>query len=99
MTKLVTHSSSWEGATPFLSVLIPFYRDDASTLFQDLEAQAKDLPIEVLLQDDGTGDSQLTSQMKSLIESSSVAARLYTCLLYTSPSPRDLSTSRMPSSA
>ena len=29
-----------------------------------------------------------------------VSARgLYTCLLYTSPSPRDLSTSRMPSSA
>ena len=25
--------------------------------------------------------------------------RLYDCLLYTSPSPRDLSTSRMPSSA
>ena len=24
---------------------------------------------------------------------------VYTCLLYTSPSPRDLSTSRMPSSA
>ena len=27
------------------------------------------------------------------------AANSYTCLLYTSPSPRDLSTSRMPSSA
>ena len=27
------------------------------------------------------------------------SAVLYTCLLYTSPSPRDLSTSRMPSSA
>ena len=26
-------------------------------------------------------------------------ALFYTCLLYTSPSPRDLSTSRMPSSA
>ena len=26
-------------------------------------------------------------------------ARIYDCLLYTSPSPRDLSTSRMPSSA
>ena len=26
-------------------------------------------------------------------------AELYSCLLYTSPSPRDLSTSRMPSSA
>ena len=28
-----------------------------------------------------------------------LAAMAYTCLLYTSPSPRDLSTSRMPSSA
>ena len=28
-----------------------------------------------------------------------IGARLYYCLLYTSPSPRDLSTSRMPSSA
>ena len=28
-----------------------------------------------------------------------LGARLYGCLLYTSPSPRDLSTSRMPSSA
>ena len=27
------------------------------------------------------------------------ATKLYNCLLYTSPSPRDLSTSRMPSSA
>ena len=26
-------------------------------------------------------------------------AQIYICLLYTSPSPRDLSTSRMPSSA
>ena len=29
----------------------------------------------------------------------SANAHAYTCLLYTSPSPRDLSTSRMPSSA
>ena len=29
----------------------------------------------------------------------SLPTNLYTCLLYTSPSPRDLSTSRMPSSA
>ena len=28
-----------------------------------------------------------------------IANRIYGCLLYTSPSPRDLSTSRMPSSA
>ena len=33
------------------------------------------------------------------IESSTVEDLRETCLLYTSPSPRDLSTSRMPSSA
>ena len=35
----------------------------------------------------------------SLIEGEQVSTPVYTCLLYTSPSPRDLSTSRMPSSA
>ena len=29
----------------------------------------------------------------------SKSGKIYSCLLYTSPSPRDLSTSRMPSSA
>ena len=33
------------------------------------------------------------------LETSNVGAVLMGCLLYTSPSPRDLSTSRMPSSA
>eukprot|EP00831_Metopus_contortus_P030451 TRINITY_DN24966_c0_g1_i1.p1 TRINITY_DN24966_c0_g1~~TRINITY_DN24966_c0_g1_i1.p1 ORF type:complete len:180 (-),score=17.84 TRINITY_DN24966_c0_g1_i1:125-664(-) len=33
------------------------------------------------------------------INESSTASKCFTCLLYTSPSPRDLSTSRMPSSA
>ena len=32
-------------------------------------------------------------------EGTEALSRLYACLLYTSPSPRDLSTSRMPSSA
>ena len=32
-------------------------------------------------------------------DSNEVAVTIHTCLLYTSPSPRDLSTSRMPSSA
>ena len=41
--------------------------------------------------------TQLTTDPAPLV----VGDRLYvyTCLLYTSPSPRDLSTSRMPSSA
>ena len=35
----------------------------------------------------------------SPLERSEIQRRQYSCLLYTSPSPRDLSTSRMPSSA
>ena len=33
------------------------------------------------------------------VENDEEGVELYRCLLYTSPSPRDLSTSRMPSSA
>ena len=36
---------------------------------------------------------------KRLVSYNSSSQGLYVCLLYTSPSPRDLSTSRMPSSA
>ena len=36
---------------------------------------------------------------ETTVEASAVEIYKYTCLLYTSPSPRDLSTSRMPSSA
>ena len=42
------------------------------------------------------------SKVKALVARSShlgMSAVATTCLLYTSPSPRDLSTSRMPSSA
>ena len=38
-----------------------------------------------------------SEEMETPVEPS--AAKSYICLLYTSPSPRDLSTSRMPSSA
>ena len=37
--------------------------------------------------------------VQDFIESNGNVAKIYDCLLYTSPSPRDLSTSRMPSSA
>ena len=38
-------------------------------------------------------------EMKALILDSETSGIISICLLYTSPSPRDLSTSRMPSSA
>ena len=37
--------------------------------------------------------------LKQITPSRALAEQHYGCLLYTSPSPRDLSTSRMPSSA
>ena len=36
---------------------------------------------------------------RAIVEAAQQFGRFFTCLLYTSPSPRDLSTSRMPSSA
>ena len=52
------------------------------------------------------GDTSLQEKLKAAGDSDAVLAiakeaghSISTCLLYTSPSPRDLSTSRMPSSA
>ena len=45
----------------------------------------------------GQGAALVKNMSGAIVESSSVMGAV--CLLYTSPSPRDLSTSRMPSSA
>ena len=42
---------------------------------------------------------EVSPQMREYERFNTVVANAYICLLYTSPSPRDLSTSRMPSSA
>ena len=59
--------------------------------FQDLKDR---LDREAELAGDGTG---VYDDVRAPSESDSVKYK--NCLLYTSPSPRDLSTSRMPSSA
>ena len=41
----------------------------------------------------------MSSDLYDLLVGHEVGHALYTCLLYTSPSPRDRTTSRMPSSA
>ena len=46
----------------------------------------------------GSGKTTLISAMAGL-QAPDLGGVIYNCLLYTSPSPRDLSTSRMPSSA
>ena len=64
------------------------------------------IPVaEVIDVDQQAGKTKLTLELTNQGESSIkknaaiVVNRLKACLLYTSPSPRDLSTSRMPSSA
>ena len=44
-------------------------------------------------------ENSLTNQMASAKQNKSEDKQLYPCLLYTSPSPRDRTRSRMPSSA
>lgn len=53
---------------PLLSVLIPFYRDDPSSLVRALDAQARDVDagIEIVLCDDGSGDAALTASLEVL---------------------------------
>ena len=44
-------------------------------------------------------ESQKQQLIQNGIEEQNILVEIGSCLLYTSPSPRDLSTSRMPSSA
>ena len=58
--------------------------------------------LAVLLKTDyGASEIFTAKQVAGTIERHKLGTKhhLYACLLYTSPSPRDLSTSRMPSSA
>ena len=48
---------------------------------------------------DGPADWLHTPNLKRLASNSTKFRNAYTCLLYTSPSPRDRTRSRMPSSA
>ncbi|MBO9500662.1 glycosyltransferase family 2 protein [Brevundimonas sp. A19_0] len=75
-----TDSPTWAGATPRLSVLIPFLRDDPTDLLNRLEAEAPDLngQAEVVLLDDGTGDAKLTAALEQRVATLRLPARLIT---------------------
>ncbi len=71
-------SRSFEVCKPALSVLIPFYQDDASALVQSLSEQQTSELIEVILVDDGTQDLCLTTRLETLIAESKTSICLIT---------------------
>ena len=69
----------------------------AIILGEKLFPQKKDTIINALQLETGSKEEESKTLANAYIKS--ILKKLYTCLLYTSPSPRDGFTSRMPSSA
>jgi glycosyltransferase involved in cell wall biosynthesis len=78
MTLHLDISSSYESATPRLSVLIPFYKDDARDLLTRLDSQIDDQAVEILLYDDGTNDADLSARMRDAVDTATGPVGLIT---------------------
>lgn len=80
MSLYLTDNAHHAEASPRLSVLIPFLRDDPTDLIQrlDREAGAVDGRAEVVLLDDGTGDDDLTRRLTAALMAASLPIRLIT---------------------
>lgn len=77
MTSLF-ENSIYSETTPALSVLIPFYKDDAADLISALAEQKTQQPFEITLVDDGTKDTELTVRLKTLMAKLPVSLCLIT---------------------
>ena len=78
------------------SVNTSYERQRSSDIYNNLPGSAADLDTQI--KNSATDTTSITTSWL-IIQLSPWVAESITCLLYTSPSPRDLSTSRMPSSA
>ncbi|MEP3653804.1 MAG: glycosyltransferase family 2 protein [Litorimonas sp.] len=78
MTLSIENSATYVETSPQLSVLIPFYKDDARALLKDLDSQLSDGQIEVLFYDDGTNDTGLTANMRDAVATAKGPIRLIT---------------------
>ena len=76
-----------DGIRAVLLFGLPAQKDNTGSAAYDPEA-----PVQSAIR-------ALKQEVRDLLVITDVCLCEYTCLLYTSPSPRDLSTSRMPSSA
>lgn len=72
------HWSNGKPGAGELTVCVPCYRYDASSLIADLSAADNAERAGVLIYDDGSGDPQLTAQLKTWLEAYPGPARLVT---------------------
>lgn len=73
-------NAAWGAATPTISVLMPFLRDNPDALIRQLDTEAASLAgrVELVLMDDGTHDAALTSRLKATLDGLTLPARLIT---------------------
>lgn len=69
----ILDNAAWTGATPRLSVLIPFMRDDPTPLLWALDRETQ--PVEVVLLDDGSGDPGLATRVSDAVGALRLPAR------------------------
>jgi glycosyltransferase involved in cell wall biosynthesis len=61
----ISDNHAWADATPKLSVLIPFFRDDPTRLLAALDHT--DAPVEIVLLDDGSDDAALAARVADAV--------------------------------
>ena len=78
---------------------LSFVRGDGAWLETETGDRYLDFTTGIAVNSLGHGHPKLVAALKAQAEKLWHVSNLYTCLLYTSPSPRDRTRSRMPSSA
>ena len=85
--------------TGSLSFLGPPMESGVGLAVKEVNDAAAGITINLTAEDEGDTDTKAYETSISKLQSAGVTAIVGACLLYTSPSPRDVEESRMPSSA
>ena len=73
-TSWTIENAAWAQARPRLSVLIPFFRDDACDLLRALDRQSDRKGVEVVVLDDGSGDEALAGRVTETVRAMTLPA-------------------------